>query len=361
MSKPMVATLPFVLLLLDYWPLGRFSAMAGCFSRPSVIRQLKEKSLMLLSAVVVMILTVGAEQKVGALKSLAAFPLDARITNAVVSYADYIVKTFWPMQLAASYPHPGYWPLWQVIFSCLLLLLINYFVFYLFRHFHYLVVGWLWYLGVLIPVIGLVQVGSHAMADRYAYLPLTGLFMIIAWGGADILKNCRYKKALLSLSALAALMVLALVSSVQVRTWSNNLSLFQHTLDVTGENQRAQHGLGMAYHAEGDRINAVLHLREALRIKADEGTLNDLGFVYMAAGQYREAEKEFQAALGFNPDSARAHNNLGAALASQGKFEEAVKQFREALRLDPQHENAHSNLNSAIRNMERMRVQKVKR
>jgi protein O-mannosyl-transferase len=262
------------------------------------------------------------------------------------------------MHLVVSYPHPGYWPMWQIAFSCLLLLLISYAVFCVLKRVHYLTVGWLWYLGVLVPVIGLIQVGSHAMADRYTYLPLTGLFIIIAWGVPDLSKNLRYGKALLYFSAGAVLLILAFVSSVQVRTWSNNLSLFQHTLDVTGENQRAHHGLGMAYHAVGDRKNSISHLREALRIKVDESILNDLGYVCMDAGQYGDAEKAFRLALGYRPDSARTHNNLGAALASQGKYEEAIKQFREALRLDPEYDKARSNLNAA---MERMTVQKIKR
>jgi protein O-mannosyl-transferase len=358
MSKPMVATLPFVLLLLDYWPLERFSVKAGSVSWASVYPLLKEKVPLILMSVIVMILTVAAEKKVGALKSLAAFPLDVRISTAVVSYAGYLEKTFWPMQLAVSYPHPGFWPLWQVVVSCLLLLLISYSVFFLLKNFHYLTVGWLWYLGVLIPVIGLIQIGSHAMADRYTYLPLTGLFMMIAWGMPDLFKNYRYGKTLLSLTACAILIGLAFVSSMQVQTWSNNLELFKHTLEVTGENQRAHHGLGMAYHEQGDRTKAIFHLREALRIKADEGTHNDLGFVFMAAGQYRDAEKEFQSALSYNSDSARAHNNLGASLASQGKLAEAVTQFREALRLDSGYKNARSNLNSSVINMERMDVRK---
>jgi hypothetical protein len=352
MSKTMAATLPFVLLLLDYWPLGRFPAMADPRFRDVLWRLLKEKSVPLLLAVVVVLLTFEAEHKAGALKSLVDYPLDVRLATAVVSYAGYILKTLWPFHLAASYPHPGQWPLWQVAGSGLLLLMVSYGVFFPLRRFRYLAVGWLWYLGALVPVIGLIQIGSHFMADRYTYLPLIGVFIMIAWGVPDLLMRYRCNNAFLILSALALLVFLGAVSRMQVQTWSSNFSFFRHVLEVTGENQRGHHGLGMAYHAAGDREKSIHHLQEALRIKPDERTHNDLGFVYMAAGQYRDAEKEFRSALALRPDNARTRNNLGAALASQGRHEEAAGEFREALRLDPRHENARSNLERVIRNMQ---------
>ncbi len=265
MAKPMLVTLPFVLLLLDYWPLQRLEqkelpqevlkplsrdkkkgkstpppvkAPVQPVGRWPLIRPLlTEKIPLFVLAVLSSIVTYLAQYHGGAVGSLEVLPLGARIANAFVSYTAYMVKTLWPTNLAVFYPHPGSWPLWQVLGSVVLLLAITALVIRGAKKRPYAAVGWLWYVGTLVPVTGLVQVGSHAMADRYTYIPLVGLFIIVAWGVPELLKKWPYRKeALIALSALC-LLCLFLVTWRQVGYWRNSIALYDHALEVIGRNQ----------------------------------------------------------------------------------------------------------------------------
>jgi len=344
MTKPMLVTLPFVLLLLDFWPLKRTDIRKV----PGSI--LVEKIPLFVMALISAGITIKAAQSVGTIAGLATVTLTDRFQNVVLSYALYIRKMFLPFDLAVFYPFPKEFSFFSVTAAALLLIAVSAFSWSLrYRH-RFFIVGWLWYLGAMIPVIGLVQVGAQGMADRYMYVPMIGLFIILAWGTPVLLGNVgfgsgrRLSGKVVTLAAMIGMLVLSWTTYRQLRIWENNLSLFQHTLEVTSENQKAHQCLGMAWHARGQNEKAVHHLRESLRIHKDSGTYNDLGYVYMAMGEYPGAEKQFRASLSGNSGSAKVHNNLGAALAAQGRYGEAEKEFSAALRLDPEYIAAKHNL-----------------
>ena len=359
MAKPMLVTLPFVLLLLDYWPLDRFQFVQqsgnGCAQaqqsvRPnnqkcSFFRLVLEKSPLFVLAAVSCIVAYLAQEQGGALKALNLFPIEVRIANAVFSYASYIGKTIWPQHLAVFYPHPGMLPLWQIAGAGLLLVCISLLVIRAAHRSPYLAVGWLWYLGTLVPVIGLVQVGDHAMADRYTYVPLIGLFIMIAWGSCDISKRWRYRRIVLPISTGVLLCASMISTGFQLRHWQNSTTLFEHALDVTADNTLAHTNLGVVLAGQGKPDEAVFHYTQALRIKPDhlEARIN-MGVALAAQGKLDEAVAHYSQALHIKPDFAGAHYNLGNALLEQGKTEEAIKHFREALRIKPNDAEVHNNL-----------------
>jgi tetratricopeptide (TPR) repeat protein len=355
MAKPMVVTLPFVLILLDYWPLGRLQLhtvrTVSDFDIPtsSLFHLVREKIPLFVLTAVTIVATVVVQEKVGALKSLEAFPLTTRIANALVSYTGYIAKMIWPHNLAVYYPHPGTIPVWQVAGSGLLLLCISVMVIKAAKNRPYLAVGWLWYLGTLVPVIGLVQVGSQAMADRYTYLSLVGLFIMIAWGLPSLLAGWRHGRNAFAIAS--AILLLGCVAGTwrQVGHWQNSITLFQHTVNVTSDNHFAHNNLGVAL-ARGGRLGeATYHYSQALRIKPDRAEVhNNLGNALAAQGNVDRAVDHYYQALEIDPNNARAYNNLGNLLANQGKTEEALNHYTEALRLEPDYVGAHYNLGTAL-------------
>jgi Flp pilus assembly protein TadD len=355
MAKPMVVTLPFVLLLLDYWPLGRLQwqnvrpVSDPEIPRSSFFRLVWEKIPLFALTTVTIIATVVVQDKVGALKSLEAFPLTTRIANALVSYISYMAKMIWPHNLAVYYPHPNTIPLWQVAGAGLLLIFVSVLVIKAAKNRPYLAVGWLWYLGTLVPVIGLVQVGSQAMADRYTYLSLIGLFIMIAWGVPSVLAGWRYRRIVLAIST--AIVVLGCVVGTwwQVRYWKDSVTLFKHTVKVTSNNHFAHNNLGVAL-ARGGRLDeATYHYSQALRIKPDRAEVhNNLGNALAAQGNVDRAVGHYSQALEIDPHNARAYNNLGNLLANQGKTEEAINHYTEALKLEPDYAGAHYNLGTVL-------------
>ncbi len=359
MAKPMLVTLPFVLLLLDYWPLGRFQfvqpsgnshAQAQKSVRPdnhrsSFFRLVLEKLPFFALAAVSSIVAFLAQEHGGALRALNLFPIEVRMANAVISYASYIGKMIWPLHLAVFYPHPGMLPLWQVIGAGLFLVSTSVLVIRAAHRSPYLGVGWLWYLGTLVPVIGLVQVGDHAMADRYTYMPLIGLFIMIAWGSCDISKRWRYRRLLLPVSAGVLLCASMISTGFQLRYWQNSTTLFEHALDVTAANTLAHTNLGVVFAGQGKLDEAVAHYTQALRIKPDhlEARIN-MGAALAAQGKLDEAVAHYSNALHIKPDFAGAHYNLGNALVAQGKITDAITHFYEALRIKPNDAEVHNNL-----------------
>lgn len=359
MAKPMLVTLPFVLLLLDYWPLGRFkfgqpsgnsSAQAQKSDRPnnhrsSFLRLVVEKSPFFVLAAVSCIVAFLAQEHGGALRALNLFPIEVRIANAVIAYSGYIGKTIWPLHLAVFYPHPGMLPLWQVIGAGLFLVSTSVLVIRAAHSFAYLTVGWLWYLGTLVPVIGLVQVGDHAMADRYTYVPLIGLFIMITWGSCDISKIWRYRRIVLPISMGALLCASMIRTGFQLRYWQNSTTLFEHALDVTADNTLAHTNLGVILAGQGKLDEAVSHYSQALRINPDhlEARIN-MGAALAAQDKLDEAVAHYSHALHIKPDFAGAHYNLGNALVAQGRLTEAITHFHEALRIKPNDAEVHNNL-----------------
>lgn len=346
MSKPMVVTLPVVLLLMDYWPLGRFNSLEK--QKNTLRLVILEKVPLLICSSVIGILTVIAEHRFGAISDLETLSLTARISNALVSYMIYIGDMIFPAKLAAYYPHPGFWPLPTILGAGLFIAFLTLFSVTRAKKSPYLIVGWLWYLMTLGPVIGLIQLGNLARADRYTYIPLVGLFIAFAWSVSELFKKMNINKSILLSSAVAVLLVFAVIARFQVQYWKNDLTLFNHMVNVTENNYKAYHGLGMVYHKQGDDERAIAYIRQALTIKPDNRAHNDLGFVYMSKGKFMDAEKEFSEAVRLNPGNVKAHNNLGAALASQGNYKEAIGHFREAIRLDPNYTSARLNMKNAL-------------
>lgn len=364
MAKPMLVTLPFVLLLLDYWPLGRFQLRPLYGSIDPQVRNSQdsstakfpkfnviwEKTPLFVLSVVSSIVTVFAQKQLGAISTLEAISLEWRLANSLVSYVTYIEKTVWPQSLAVFYPHPGSsLPIWQGVGAGLLLVAVSVLVMRGARRYPYVLVGWLWYLGTLVPVIGLVQVGEQAMADRYTYLPLIGLFIIIVWGVADIVKGWKHRRMAVAISAGVMLSSLMICNWLQVKNWRDSVSLFEHTLNVTSNNYVAHYTLGNALALQGNHQEAVDHYNEALRIKPNYAEAHhNLGNALTLQGSLTEAVAHYSEALRIKPDYAEAHRNLGVNLDRQGEHEEAIKHYAEALRISPNDAQSHNNLGVAL-------------
>jgi tetratricopeptide (TPR) repeat protein len=359
--KPMLVTVPFVLLLLDYWPLGRFSFRRGAVDSPNPkssrvrgqgpvpLRLVLEKVPFFVLSAISSLLTFFVQRSGGAVGSLQRLPMETRLANAIVSYAHYIQKMVWPRNLAVLYPYPDMIAMGQVGLAGILLLGISVFVFRWARTRPYLLVGWLWYLGTLVPVIGLVQVGTQAMADRYTYVPLIGLFIMIAWGIPDILAGWRYRKATLTVSAVLLLSIFMVVTNLQIQKWHDNIRLFTHTLKVTNRNALIHYNLGIALSVQRKDGEAMAHYKEALWIDPNYvEAYNNLGVTLADQGKTQEAISYYSQALRINPKYVEAHNNLGNVLAKQGKIEEAAVHYTEALRTKPDFAEAHYNLGTLL-------------
>jgi tetratricopeptide (TPR) repeat protein len=350
LSKPMVVTLPFVLLLLDYWPLER---------KKRFLPLLAEKAPLFLFSIGSCVATYIAQQRGGAIPPADLFPFGARAANAVVSYFRYMGKTVWPASLTVFYPHP-----WRTVDSIPVLAVAGAFLglsaltvlsIRWARRRPYLMVGWFWYLGTLVPAIGLVQVGGQAMADRYTYLPLIGLFIAIAWGIPDLLKGWRPSPHLLG--AMGGLVLLALAASawVQASHWKNSVTLFGHAVRVSPSNALAHYYLGNAFAGDGRTEEAVSHYRKALKVNPYyfEARYN-LANALESSGRIEEAIANYNEVLRLRPGIAEVHNNLGISLAKAGRLDEAISHFREALRLDPGNADVIRNLGIASGEKERV-------
>jgi len=364
MAKPMLVTLPCVLLLLDYWPLDRLAlrqpedsinsgAQKGLSSSPQrsfLLRLFWEKVPFFVLAAVSSAVTFLVQQSSGAVKSVESFPLSIRIANGLVSYVSYIYKMIWPQHLAVFYPHQGSsLPMWLAGAAGLLLLGISVAVMRAGRRHPYLAVGWLWYLGTLVPVIGLVQVGLQEMADRYTYVPLIGLFIMIAWGIPELTRGWRYGRVVLRMAAGSLLAVLMVCTWMQLRHWRNNETLFKHALNTTANNFLAHDSLGNTLAQQGKIGEAIDHYSAALRIKPDYmNSHTNLGIALLQRGDVEQAITHFSAVLRYQSDSPEAHNNLGLAVARQGYVDRAIDHYFTAIRLKPDYPQAHNNLGNAL-------------
>ena len=308
-----------------------------------VLPLLREKIPFLILAAVSSIVTFSVQQGGGAVGSLYAFPFIVRISNALASYISYIEKMLWPQHLALLYPHvlEG----WKIAGAFLILIFISYVAVRVMKRFPYIIVGWFWYLGTLVPVIGLVQVGSQSMADRYTYVPLIGIFIIIAWGASDILTRWQYRRAFLAISAGCILSVLTIVTWMQLQYWQNSISLFEHTINVTTDNFTMHCCMGTALAEQGKIDEAVVHYTEALKIKPDYAEAHyGRGVVLQEQDKIDEAISHYTEALKIKPDYADVHYNLGIALVRQGRVDEAISHYSEAMRINPGDDDARSRL-----------------
>ncbi len=340
MSKPMIVTLPLLLLVLDAWPLRRLS-------RAAVIEKIPFFGLAAVSAAA----TYLVQHASGAVKEVARLPLGLRMENALVSCAVYCLKTIWPTGLAVFYPYPSGFAWWMVAAAGLAVGVITVLTLRSFRSAPYLAAGWIWYVVTLAPVIGLVQVGAQARADRYMYVPMVGLTIMLAWGAADVARRWPAARQPIAAAAIVACLAAAAVSAAQIRHWRTSETLFRHALDVTTDNYLAEHNLGSYLLETGRPSEAMPHLQAALRIRPESAEArSDLASALAGTpGRLPEAIAEYQTALRLLPDSAVLHSNLGAALARfPDRLPEAIRECQSAIRIDPDYAEAHNNLASAL-------------
>jgi tetratricopeptide (TPR) repeat protein len=399
MAKPMLVTLPFVLPLLDYWPLRRLSLpplhsfmpptlRSGIASRPqsstsSSLRLVLEKLPFFALTLIASIVTYFVQKTGGAVSSLTAIPVPSRLANAVVAYVEYITKTVSPSHLAAVYPYILHLPGARVVGAALLLFLLTAVFILAVGRYPYLLVGWLWFLGTLVPTIGLIQVGAQSMADRYMYLPGIGLFVVLAWGATDLLKGRPFGGLVLTLAGISAVAICAACTLTQIGYWHDSEKLFRHALLATSNNYIAydglgsalarqgkgpealamcresvrlmpsfaqgQYGLGTVLLKQGDLEGAVEHLSLAVQIQPTfaEAHIN-LGQAFLQQGRLKEAEAHLARAPALVPDYSDAQYNLGTVLLKQGRTSEAIEHLSRALRLKPDSASVHANLGVAL-------------
>jgi len=353
-SKPMAVTLPFTLLLVDHWPLGRLGIESGARLGTLGRRALEKLPLFLLAAALTA-WTVQTHPSVGLLGAAQPIAATLRLENALVSYAAYLGAAFWPTNLGIFYPYPDSYPLWQPLLAAALLLGLSALAVRGARSRPHRFVGWFWFLGTLLPVIGLIQAGHQAMADRYAYVPLIGISIAVSWevGGLRFVATHRRSAAAV---AAAILIALGCATSVQLRYWQNGASLFEHTLAVTGENSTARNLLGLSL-LDQERVDeGVDTLASLLRFEgsAEESRamvvrhLTDLGDLKHSRGDLMTAVVYYRAALDVEPDSARLNLLLGRTLLRQTRFEAAIEVLRTAVALDPGNAETHFSLGLAF-------------
>jgi tetratricopeptide (TPR) repeat protein len=346
MSKPMLVTLPLVLLLFDVWPLGRVRLEAG--RRQVWLRMLREKVPLFVLAAASSAVTVMVQWRGGAVQSFEGIPLPQRAGNALVSYAAYLGQMLWPKNLAAYYAYGTLSP-WLVSASAAVLIAVSVIVIRFSRSRPYLFAGWLWYVFTLLPVIGLIQVGGQARADRYTYIPLIGVFIIAAWGIPAVFERWRYRRAALQAAACILVCALAAIARNQVRYWESDLALWGHAVRTTAENYFARTNLGFALIDRGDLAAGIAQYTEALKIKpASAETHNALGAALLKQGRLDAAMEQFSIALHIRPGFADAHGNRGIALAKRGDAEEAFSEFRKALEISPENPEIQYNFGFAL-------------
>ena len=349
MCKPMLVTLPFVLLLLDYWPLHRFEFKAQDLKLKTLLPLVLEKLPFFALASICSVVACLAQSSAGALAT--DLPLDVRLANAPISYVRYLGKMFWPTNLALFYPHPLWWPAWQVLASAALLLAILGLVLLLARRRPYLPFGWLWFCGTLVPVIGLVQVGNQSMADRYTYVPLIGVFVMLVWGAYELTARWRRQALALAALALTGLLLCVGLTRRQIGYWKDDESVWRHALAVTQSNELAHLHMGITLGDQGRLDEAIGHFEAAIRLSPqDAGAHSRLAYALTRNRRLAEAVQHYEETLRLNPGDAAMHNDLALTLAKQGRVDEAIAHYTEALRLKPGFAEAHYNLGLTLAN-----------
>jgi len=293
--------------------------------------------------------TIFVQKTGGAIGSLEVYPFTTRIANVLVSYVNYIGKMVWPSSLSVLYPYQEKLAYWQVAGAFILLISISLLGIKALQQRPWFTVGWLWYVGTLVPVIGLVQIGTQAMADRYTYIPLIGLFIIIAWGVPELMSNWYYKTKGLAIISAAVFLILMRTSSIQVSYWENSISLYEHAINVTSNNYIIHNNLGFDLTARGKWDDAIKNYQEALKINPDFETANlNLGITLLAQGKFDKCVEYYQEVLRVKPRYAKVHNNLGNMLLRKGEIENAIDHFREALRIKQDYAEAYNGLGASM-------------
>jgi tetratricopeptide (TPR) repeat protein len=349
MSKPMVVTLPFALLLMDYWPLERLPARWAEFRKrlPGLV---VEKLPFLVPVAASSAVTLYGAQTQQGLQTLGEISVGARLGNSLLGYGLYLKKMVWPMDLAVIYPlSRNALSSWPVILAAVVLAAITVVVWRRREASRYLVVGWCWYLGTLVPVNGLLQSGFQAMADRYSYVPLIGIFIMLSWGGVEILGDQKQGRKWLAGTAGCVLLALALLTRVQLSYWQDTTTLFEHAIRVTADNHLAYNILGTELTLEKEFEEAVAYYQEALRISPGFSLAHhNLGVALIEQGRVDESIEHYLEAVGINPEYSQAHYDLGLILEREGRTDEAIEHFQEVVRIDPRNSQAHHYLGVAL-------------
>lgn len=344
MCKAMLVTLPFMLLLLDVWPLQRFAITGWKLSprqRKDAYRLAREKVPFLVLAALAAVATYLTQQLTGAVASTLQISIGRRVANAIVSYATYLGQTFWPRNLALFYPYPNRVSALLVLGSVVVLAGITALVLRTSARRPYLVVGWLWYVGALLPVIGLIQAGDQARADRFTYVPLIGIFVMVAWGAVDLVRWRR----VLEIGGMATVAVLGAAARTQIGYWRSNTDLWEHALRVADESYVAHTNLGLAVYASGSADRAIAEFRAALRVRPDYAEAdNDLGVALANRGDVDGAIQAFLDAVRAKPTQAPSHYNAAVLLAGKGDTAAAITHLRLALQIDPEYADARREL-----------------
>ena len=328
MSKPMVVTLPVIMILMDYWPLRRFES----HKTNLILWQLKEKIPFFVLSADFSIMTIYCHYNT----PIEHFPLGSRLANAFVSLVTYLEKTFWPHDMAIFYPFPAQLPAWQVIGASLLIILISAAVIVMVKRLPYLFVGWMWFTITIAPVIGIIQDSGQAMADRYHYLPSIGIGIMLAWGIPLLFPNENTRKFFLFALAIAFLTIMSFLTWQQCGYWKNSVELFENTLRATKNNFVAHNCLASALVAEGKSEEAIYHCNEAIRLYPDNGdAYNNRGVAYHQLGQYQRAIGDYNKAIRIRPDYADAYYNRGLTFTKLGQYQLAFDDFNLTIRLKP--------------------------
>ncbi len=359
LAKPMLVTLPFVLLLLDYWPLRRFSLMGGdegkkarkgsrqaWYQGEPLSRLISEKAPLLVLSLIMVALSSHSIKSLNAVVSFEAVPLGLRIANGIVSYAAYLLKIAYPANLTFYYPYPTIVPGWQIAGAAVLIGALTYLAFRCARTHPYGIVGWLWYMGTLVPVLGIIQGGLWpAIAERWAYVPIIGVSIVLSWAGADLVSGAKYRRFIAPAACTLILGILSCLTYIQAGYWRNDFTLCTRALEINPDNYVAHNNLGIVFKNEGNNNKAAFHYREALRISPANVTVqSNLANALMGAGLMDEAVRHYREALKLSPDEADIHFNLGAALEKMGRTEDAARSYRQAFALNPHLELPHDAL-----------------
>lgn len=335
MSKPMVITLPVIMILLDYWPLKRIEPEKGNW----LLWQVREKIPFFVLSLILVMITFYTPDK----KDAISISFISRLANAPVAFVTYLIKTFWPFNLAIFYPFPDVTPLWQVAGASLLILLITAAVIVMAKRHPYLFTGWLWYGIIIFPVIGILQIGDFAVADRYHYLSSIGIAVGLAWGTPLLFRHENLNKIILFPATIAFLIFLSFLTWQQCSSWKNSITLFSHALQVTKNNYMAHLNLASALLEKGETQKALYHYDKTIRINNYHAANYNKGVIYFRLGQYQKAIMNFHEAIRVKPDYAEAYYNLGIIYHTLGQYEIALKNFNEAIRIMPNHAGAYNN------------------
>ncbi len=356
MSKAMVVTFPIILLLLDFWPLRRLQVAGPASTAPvkgtPVIRLLLEKVPFFLLSLAFGILTIAAQNESGAIQTTGRFPVIYRIENSLFSYGDYLGQMFAPFWLAAYYPHPKSFPLAMVALVGVVLLVVTLLALVSWRRFPFLTMGWIWYGVMLLPVIGLLQVGSQSHADRYTYMPMTGIFIILVWGFCELRARLHWPGAISGALASVALLACLILTERQITYWKDSETLFRRALAVTKDNEVAHNNLGTTLSRKRGRLkDAINEFQQAVAIAPDYAVAQgNLGAALFRAGKLDESILHSQKAVQLRPGFAGAHRNLGVAYGAKGQADMALKEIAESVRLEPSDPEGHYNLGVALIN-----------